>query len=399
MSRFAFHDLFVPPPAAIVAPEILRQSSIAQFDRCALSYLFTLQQPAVLHQHAGIYTARGTLFHRWVARAIRQMRAEGWTSYPVEMGLELLLIVIAQRDVPDDEVVHLPMEELRWLRVLVTRWCEGGNFNAQRVLDMGDVADDDSPDARLYMKVPVPDGQGGMYERTISGRPDVVVADPPQGVIVVDWKSGWAPPSREVERAGRTEQDDQKLSDQGYAQQVIYGAILLANLPAIQQVTLREAYLMSGEYREATVHRWELERILDVLGGIISQMDAAIASGPDSDRWVPTGGTHCALCPRPRACPIKDWEGIPATEEEARLMATEWHVSAIVRKDRTPYLKGWVDAHGPLEIDHEKGRRMLGWPDWDGTSKARGNFRIYEPENAPASPFDERMEAALRDRG
>lgn len=384
----------------LVAPDPLRQSSIAQFDRCALSFLYTLQQPEVLNQHAGVFAARGTLFHTWVARAIRTMREEGWTSYPVEMGLERLLDVIAQRDIPDDEVVHLPMDELRWLRVLVTRWCEGGNFNAQRVLDMGDVAPPGHPDERLYMRLPVPDGRGGLYTRTISGRPDVVVADPPNGVIVVDWKSGWAPPSkqRQVER----DDDDRKLSDQGYAQQVIYGAILLSNLPAIDRVTLREAYIMSGEYREATIRRAELERVLDVLGGIIAQMDAAVASGSESRRWVPTGGTHCAICPRPNACPIKDWEGIPTTTEEARIMATEWIVGAEVRKSRVKYLKGWVDVHGPLEIDHAKGQRFVGWPDWDGVRegttplRGRGNFRVYEPEDAPASPFDERMRAVLR---
>lgn len=375
----------------LVFPDPLRQSYIARFDNCSYSLLLDLQYPRA---QRGNMAARGALFHRWVAKALAQMRAEGWTSYPVEMGLELLLQVLAQRDVPDDDVVHLPMRELRWLRVLVTRWCEGGEFNAARIIAI---------EEPLYMKLKVPDGQGGTYERVIKGTPDVLVADPPNGVIIPDWKSGWASPSREVERAGGGYEDpggrgekDQRLSDQGYAQQVIYGALVLANLPAIDRVTLREAYIMYGEYREATVHRWEMERITDVVAAIVAQIDSAIAGGSTSERWIPTAGTHCGICPSPRHCPIKDWEGIPETEEEAKLLAREWIVAGEVRKDRLPLVKGWVEAHGPIEIDHGKGRREVGW-----VANSTGNgrrFALYEPEDAPASPFDERMEAVLRDR-
>jgi hypothetical protein len=387
-------DVWLPLAPDLVAPDPMRQSSIARFDACAYSFLLELLAPPEYEGRGRMQemAARGTLFHRWVAAALTQMRAEGWTEYPVEMGLELLLRVIAQRDVPDDEVVHLPMRELRWLRVLATRWCEGtlhgGGFDAQRIIAI---------EERFFMRVPVPDGRGGTYYRTISGQPDVVVADPPDGIIIPDWKSGWAAPSREVDRQTDSgDERDQKLSDQGYAQQVIYGAILLASLPAVQRATLREAYIMAGEYREATVHRWELERIVDVLGGLLSQIDAAVAGGRRSERWIPTAGTHCGICPSPRQCPIKDWDGVPETDEEAQLLAREWIVSAEVRKDRLPLLKGWVENHGPIPIDHQKGRREVGWVK-NKTGDGRG-FKLYEPEDAPASPFDERMEAVLRDR-
>lgn len=375
----------------LVAPEFLRQSSIARFDNCSYSLLLDLLSPPM---QRGTMAARGRLFHRWVAKALEQMRAESWTSYPVEMGLELLLQILAQRDVEPDDLAYLPMRELRWLRVLVTRWCEGGEFAASRILAI---------EEPLYMKIKVPDGRGGLYDRTIKGTPDVLVADPPNGVIVPDWKSGWASPSREVERQGGGYEDqggngekDQRLSDQGYAQQIVYGALVMANLPAVDRVTLREAYIMHGEYREATVHRWELERITDILGAIVAQIDAAIAEGSESGRWIPTAGVHCGICPSPRQCPIRDWEGIPATDDEAKLLAREWIVSGQVRKDRLPLVKGWVDAHGPIEIDHGKGRREVGW-----VANSTGNgrrFALYEPKDAPESPFDARMEAVLRDR-
>lgn len=382
-------------PTSIEAPDPLRQSSIARFDNCPLSLLLDVTQPA---SQKGNIAARGTLFHVWVGRVLRQMRAEGWVEYPTEMGLELLLQVLAQH-VPAEEVVHLPMSELRWLRVLVTRWCEGTQqvgFNAQRILAI---------EERQYMPLPVPDGRGGTYSRTITGQPDVLVADPPDGIIVVDWKTGWARPSKddgEVARQGNREEG--KLSEQGYAQQVIYGALGLHEYPAATRFTLREAYVMWGEYREATIERFQLERVLDILGSIVAQMDQAFAEGPDSDRWIAKAGVHCGICPGVHLCPIKDWEGIPATLDEAVAIAREWIVAAQVRKDRLPYLKGWVDAHGPIPIDHGKGRREVGWPDWNGVregttvNRGRGPFQLYEPVDAPESPFDARMEEVIRAR-
>jgi hypothetical protein len=386
--------LALPPVRpSMRAPNPLRQSSIARFDNCALSLLLEFLQPEEKQRQPGLMAARGALFHRWVSRVLAEMRAAGSTEYPVEMGLEKLLQVLAQRDVPDEDVVHLPMRELRWLRVLVTRWCEGttrgGGFNAQRIMAI---------EERMYMPLAVPDGRGGLYERVISGQPDVVVADPPDGVIIVDWKAGWTPPAREVDRYDEDNgEKDQRLSDQGYAQQVIYGALALHELPAISRVTLREAYIMAGEYREATIHRWQLERVLDILGVSVSQIDAAFAAGPDSKRWLPTAGVHCGICPAPRRCPLYDWEGIPTTLAEAQLLAREWIVSATVRKDRLPLLKAWVDIHGPIPIDHGKGRREVGWvPNSTGNGR---RFVLYEPEDAPESPFDARMEAVIRDRG
>lgn len=374
-------------PVVLRAPDPLRQSSIAKFDNCARSLLYNVQSP--VRQPSDI-AALGTLFHRWVGWAIEHMRANGETTMPVDMALEKLLEVVAQRDVPDHEVVHLPMREVPWLRVAVVQWCRGGQFNAARVI---------SVEERLRGVIYVPDGNGGLYERIITGKPDVIVADPPDGVIVVDWKAGWAPPSklgREDEEARGTGSDsEEKLSDQGFAQQVIYGALVLQNYPAVQRVTLREAYVRYGEYREATVDRYNLERLTDVLAAVIAQIDAAFAAGPDSDRWLPTAGPHCAMCDGKRLCPLKEWEGIPDTLDEAQLLAREWIVAAEVRKDRLPHLKGWVDENGPIPLRAGKGRREVGWlknKTGDGRS-----FKLYEPENAPESPWDERLEAVLRD--
>lgn len=376
-----------PTDRALRKPDPLRQSAIAQFDNCALSALFRELSP---DHHSPALAALGTLFHRWVAWAIGHMRAHGETEMPIDMGLAKLIEIVAQRDVPDEDVVHLPMRDIPWLRICVVKWCQGGQFNAARVISI---------EERLRAVIYVPDGSGGFYERVVSGQPDVIVADPPDGVIVVDWKSGWAPPAK-LGHEDQTARDiggsdrEEKLSDQGFAQQVIYGILILQNYPKIQRVTLREAYIRHGEYREATVDRYNLERLTDVVGAVIAQMDAAYDAGPDSERWIPTAGPHCAMCPAPRRCPLQEWEGIPTNLEEAQLLAREWIVAAQVRSDRLPYLKGWVDAHGPIPLPAGKGRREVGWlknKTGDGRS-----FKLYEPDDAPDSQFDERLREVLR---
>lgn len=375
------------------APDPLRQSSIARFDNCALSLKLDVLNPST---HSGNLAAMGTLWHRWVSRAIALMRAHGWTTFPTEMGFAELQAVVAQRDIPDEAVVHLPMAELKWLRICVTKWCNGGAFNASRVLMI---------EEELTATVAVPDGHGGFYERVIVGHPDVVVADPgaTPGVIVVDWKTGWTPPSKLDEEAldARVYGQDssEKLTDQGYAQQVIYGWLILKNLPAIQRVTLREAYIRHGEYREATVDRYHLERLEDVIAAVVAQIDAAFEAGPDSARWIPSAGVHCGICPAPRHCPLTEYQGIPTTIDEAQLLAREWIVAGQVRKERLPLLKGWVNANGPIPIDHSKGRREVGWPSWDGEeAKPKGAFRMYEPADAPESPWDAQLAELMRNR-
>lgn len=374
------------------APEALRQSTIARFDNCPLSLL--LGEIAPERRQPSNLAATGTLFHRWVARVIRIMRQTGEIRFGVDQGMDILQEIIAQRDIPDEDVVHVPMGELKWLRIICTRWCEGGDFNAARVIAV---------EEELSGVIKVPDGHGGFYDRIVTGHPDCIVADPPDGVIVPDWKTGWTPPAKlgyedQQMRNQASVTREEKLTDQGYAQQVIYGVLILQNLPAINRVTLREVYLRHGEYREATVDRYNLERLTDILGGVIAQIDAAFEAGPESKRWFPTAGPHCGICPAPRHCPLKEWEGIPDTLDEAQLLAREWIVAGQVRKERLPLLKGWVEANGPIPIEAGKGRREVGWPEWDGQSTNHGTFKLYEPEDSPVSQFDERLAELMRQR-
>lgn len=437
-------------------PEAIRQSLISKWDQCPLTTRFELESE--LHQ-GGPLAARGVLFHEFAARALNHMRAYGETSISIDMAMELLTEVIAQRDVPEEDVVHLPMRDLRWLRVLVTKWAYQHEFDIQRVVAV---------ERRLSADITVVGPGGTRYERTITGKPDVLLAGPGDDeATVLDWKSGFAPPAVKREaREGEPPIED-KLSDMGYVQQIVYGWLVLKRFPAIQRVTEREYYVMHGEVREATVTREEIERIEDVLAAVVSQLDAAVDSYDEllvrqeaarkARKPVPQGrffavpGAHCSFCPRPFDCPVSDEVHVPRNEREAQRVAQEWLVGAEIRSNRLPLLKGWFDAHGPIPIEHAKGRREVGWvetgtaspevmaaahervrcskcgapvgrrcvrpsrdgyrpdaaplknPHYERWSKvadgASRRFVMYEPEGAPDSPLDPLLEEAARAAG
>lgn len=399
---------------ALVKPEAWRQSRIASFDACPLSLKFSMevdlrQSPGKMG-HLG---ARGVLAHRCFAAAVNLMRTHREREIGVDQMMELLTRVVAQREwptsgggwepCPDDEVVSLPIEELRWLRVACVRWAYQQTFTIERVVAV---------ERRLYGTIDVVGPDGDIYQREITGMPDVLLSGPGRDeATLIDWKTGWAPPARKKERTPENPDVEDKLSDMGYVQQVVYGWLVLMNFPSIQKVTEREYYVFADEdpVREASVERWEMERIQDILAAKVSQMDAAIEADPalrvrqaaarkakkpvPQGRWFPVPGTHCGFCVGRRLCPVRKHFGIPTTEREAQKLAREWHVGGEIRKERIPYVKGWVNEHGPIPIAHAKGRRVVGFKG-DSTS-----LSMFEPEDAPASPFDEELIAAAQDSG
>lgn len=366
----------------------VRQSTIAKFNDCPLSAKFDLdmalrQSPGAM----GVAGARGVLAHRMFAAFEEHMVAHGETEIPIEVAMPIAMAILAQRDVPDEDVVLLPLREIPWLRVLITRWTSYNRFSIDRIVGI---------EHRLTATISCVGPGGEVYEREVTGKPDLLLAGPgADEATLVDWKTGWAPPAKRREPTVGDPSPTDKLSDMGYVQQVVYGWLVMREYPAIQRVTEREVYVMANDdpVREATVERWETERIEDALAAIVSQMDAAIEGGPDSKRWFPVPGTHCGFCTGRRLCPIRNHFGIPDSLEEAQTLAREWHVAQEIRTERTPYLKGWIDANGAVPIAHAKGRRVVGY------KNGSRSLSLFEPEDAPASPFDPLLEAAAREAG
>lgn len=363
-------------------PGNYRQSLIATFDSCPLRARFSLEDT---RRTPGALAARGTLLHRALHKAVRIMWANGETRMSVEQGMELLLEVLCQANVPSEEVVPLTMSEMRWARVAMVKWCE----NPTNAIDTRKIL---ATEERLYADLKLPTGK----TVRITGQIDLLLADPPDGLVVVDYKTGFRRPkaTRDPEKAAR---EGTGLTELGWVQWLIYSFLGFENFPSVNRVVFRERHVLWDQERYARMERWEMERLVDVLAAQVALLDQAIDEGPTSERWVPSAGTHCALCANPRACPIMELEKIDLTTVTGRRrVAQEWVVATETRDKRREVLDGLVETYGPIEIPHALGRRVVGW-DYD--VKGKRNFGIFEPRDIPESPYDEALEAAARDAG
>lgn len=302
---------------------------------------------------------------------------------PIELGMEILADVLAQHDVSAEEFIPLSMEEMRWTRVLMTKWCEHTTIDARRVVEA---------EKRFFADLRLKTGE----VVPITGQLDLLLTDPPHGLVIVDYKSGWARP-KDPRNEAEAEREGGGLTELGWAQNLIYCFLLFENFPTIDYVIFREVHVMWGKERRAKTERWEMnERLRDLLVAKVTQLHLAVREGPESARWTPSAGVHCALCARPQACPIMDDEDIDVSTPRGRqLVAQEWIVAGAARSHRTKILHGLIDQHGPVEIPHVEGRKAVGWK-YEENGRRMGIMDVGDVEE---SPYDEKLADAMRTTG
>lgn len=382
----------LPVPGPPISPEevrerypVLRQSILSKFDACPLSTLFELR-----HSNGWSTTpqARGTLMHRFYAECLRTMVRTGERRMPTEEAMVILREVIRQRDVPLHERVRVPLRELPVMRMEALKWVRDNEFNVDRIVAV---------EERLNAELPLSDGR----TRTLTGQLDALLFDPPDGAIVLDWKSTWALPPET--REGVPDQDDpSRISFEGYFQQRFYGYLVLRAYPAVQRVTLREFYTRRSKVRSAVLLRSDMEHVEHDLAQLVEAFDDSLAAGArnagtglEGDGWPATPGKPCAWCAKPGACPIERearGDGAIQSAEQAERYAAEREVAERVRGHRTGALKSWVDVHGPVPVKHSKGRMMIGW-----SEKLRGGrvFGTFVPDQSDRGPKDPEMEQSM----
>lgn len=374
---------------------MLRQSRLATFDDCALSALFDLQYGSGWSTHP---QARGTLFHRFAAECLRTMKGQESGTIPVGEALAILVEVAYQRDVAPEEIVRVPLREMKDLRMAATKFAKDNAFTIGRLLAV---------ERRLSATLRYPDEDGAVVERTLTGAPDALLHDPARddGLVVLDWKDTWGlpPEPRDAPSAGRDEL--RGLSYHGYFQQRYYGWLVLKNLPSINYVTLREFYVRKTQVRAATLSRDALPEIEEELAVLAHDFDAAVAQGLPQppyrlgtlDRWKPSPGKHCGYCARPGLCPIEDEArgvGAITSQEMAVRYAAEMVTAEAVRESRREALKAWVEARAPVPVKWSKGRRVLGWY----RTKGGRRFGFYTPDASDRGGHarDSQLEDAMR---
>jgi hypothetical protein len=368
--------------AVIEAFPDLRQSLLGDFDSCRLMTRFGLEG----YPYSNGAQARGIIFHRFAAEFLRTLARTGEQSMPVSEALEILYEVSAQRDVPDAEVVTCPARERRLLRIAVVKFVSENTFNMERLIDV---------ERRLYATVRYPDPDGVMVERTITGQPDALVASPPDGAVVLDWKTTLKAPAPYT---GEQQDHPDGVSYMGYFQQRIYALLVMANYPAVQTVTLREFYPFEAAARTATVHRAQLEHIEREVADLAEGLDRALRAGADSALWEPSPGKHCSYCPKPNRCPIEEdvraREGGITSQAQAERAAAEYVVAGEVRSKLHEALKAWFELHGPVKVKSSKGRYVVRWK----TNKGGGRtFGVHVPLESDRGPDDAALADAFKD--
>lgn len=376
----------------------LRQSVLSKFDDCPLSAYFEMRWSQGWTTHPA---ARGTIFHRFAAEALRTMKAQDSEVIPVGSALAILEEVLEQRDIDPVERVRVPLREIPNLRMAAAKFASDNEFTIRNVMDI---------EQRLDATLTYVDDDGVQRERLLTGQLDVLVGDNRyinsdgelKGVVVIDWKDTWGLPPERAEDA-----EDPGLSYHGFFQQRFYGWLVMKNYPNIDNVVLREFYPRRSQARPAAISRKAMPRIEEDLANIVRELDRCLAAGkppkltfPDVAPWNPSPGKHCHYCVAKHRCPIESdaMEAIVVrTPEEAKRAVAELSVAEAIRKGHREALRPYVEEHGPQEAKNSKGRYVFGLRT---NSTGKPELKFFVPEGADRAPAripeDKKLEDALR---
>lgn len=347
-----------------------RQSILSSFETCPRRTRADMAIPDNLSTgNVGVSADLGTLVHEVNAEILRTLRRQGEAQIPTQEAVEIM------REVYAASPIVLPAQERDDLRWLTLGFCNY-RFEPKRFLAI---------EQKLEASLRCPDGE----TRTVTGTPDLLMQDSGNGIIILDWKSGRGkPPSpRKPPPEGQPIQGKQYLSERGHMQLDTYGFLAMTEYPAAEYAILRELHLRSGEIREATLGRDELEHVEHELAAHMQKLDTAIEEGEDSELWRPRPGRHCLRqCPVARSCPIpveQRGEGSLENDEQADQMAREWPVVDGLRDHLRENLKAYHEDTGyaPQVGDGT----VLRWKEKEGGGRSFGQWPAETNGNGKAA--------------
>lgn len=377
----------------MAAQPAYRQSALSQLDNCSLSARFDLEGRPYTTSHQ----ARGIVWHRFAERYLKTLWQTGAAQMPHEEAIAILYEASRQEDVAPADVVVVPMRERLLLRKAVFLLREKP-MNMRRLIAV---------EERLEAPVWYTGPDGYSIARTLTGQPDAIIAKPPDGLVIIDWKL-WRASPPEGDQPHWTG-DDQHVSTEGYFQQRFYALLAMLGtittgplagtaFPDVKYVTLREYYPLLGESRNATVPREALEHILHEFADLVAFMDRGMQEGSASKMWKPSPGRHCSFCRTPALCPI-EWrarakEGGIDNAWQAKVIAGEDILAKMVHKHSHGALKDYFTIHGvPIPVKDAKGRYEYRMGGKDG--RRFGVYPALESDRGPEDPvLNEAFEAA-----
>lgn len=346
----------------LIPLDTYRQSTLANFETCPRRTRFALEgREDVSAGYVEVSADLGALVHDVYRELLWTLRRQGETHISTQEAIEVMYEVMAKSP------IILPADERESLRMFTLRFCE---IAWQSTLIM-------ALEQRLSAEIVCQDGT----VRTLTGQPDVLVADPPDGIIIVDYKSGFAVPKspRKPPPEGEPIVGKQYLSERGHFQLDCYGLLGLRTYPTAERAILRELHLRSGEVREATLYRSDLEHVERELGMQMQKIDVAIAEGPKSKVWRPRPGHHCLRqCPVARSCPVPQeqrGDGSIGSPTDADAAARRFAVVDAQRQQLRSGIKAYYEETGyPPKVGD--GREMR----WKDKPDGGRSFGMFEPE-------------------
>lgn len=378
--------------AAPERPTTYRQSVLRSFEICPRRALHELLIPGDLSVgNVGSSADLGSAAHAIFGEILATLRRQGEQMISTQEGIEVMYETLVAGE------WVLPAEDRDTLRDFVLSFCSSPKYRLQpsRIMAL---------ETRLSLDIECPDG----VTRTLTGQPDVILSDPPDSLIVIDWKTGrgqpptprpkckhcgegashpnhrrdghctFTPPGDDEPIVGRA-----YLSEGGTYQLDIYGLLALKGrteegyqiAPRAQRVTLREAWLRFGERREATLGIDELEHVEREIAVQMMLLDRAIDEGPESGSKLtnPRPGRQCNRgCPVSLTCPVPEeqrGEGAITSPDDADENARRWVKIRAADTALRARLKAWHEETGhcpnvgdgtQVRWEGEKGSRKFG---------------------------------------
>lgn len=317
---------FPPVEENVERPESLRQTLLADFDKCPRSGYLSLKYGGGIPTHA---QARGSAFHLLAEIATKELVQNGEVQYPPELARDLMDQILRGEIKPEDgEALVVPASEHDSLRAMAWNWAKATQLYLPAIRGV---------ERQAYLEV-----EGWRVHGTL----DVALIDGQAG-MVHDYKTRFTIPNQEeFERQfqgqfyglllaeGRWTDTDERVAPEG-----------LDEVQVVQRYP-RHYYEDTGTLAErSTVY--DQADLLDckvAVQAILKRVEDGLETGV----YPAIPGFHCGFCAAPHECPIPEqFRTIDTINslEEAEAAGQRWDKLVAEANRLKGSIRAWADAN------------------------------------------------------